>query len=651
MSEQTKGETSLVSAEKQHSLLFSGEAMVWLMGGGAALAVCMIVALLATIIYFGTTTFWPLPLEQMTVQKWEKNAQTGALERSPTVETWLGEPVDASEFVPAGETATQRRVLYRTGNFDVSGTDFTWVTDRDVVTRTAPAWALVLERQEWGNAYGTIEKVIVDGVVTEGGAAAWAKLQEVHGPMRALFDQIYHINKYELGDLSAQLKHLEQERTRAKNRHGAKSAEFRAVEADIAQRSVPIQAEIDRYKVQVDELRRKMAVAQVVIRTADNQVIPADRGHLENPMYVWQIVRVYPANQLSWWGKWGVYFSRWGEYLSADPREANMEGGVFPAIIGTVLMTFLMILVTVPMGVIAALYLREYAKQGWLVSLVRISVNNLAGVPSIVFGVFGLGFFVYGVGAFIDKGSPVPLPSGTWVLAVVGTVVTFILAVFTTVLMAKSVMKPKLQRHLKTATVVLWTVTLLALGVVLATNPYFRGFYWDLGNDPKLGKTALLWASLTLALLTLPVVIVSTEEALSAVPRSLRESSYGCGATKWQTIWRVVLPRAYPGILTGTILAIARGAGEVAPLMLVGAVKLAPELPLTSEAPFFGADRSFMHLGFHIFDLGFQSRNAQAATNMVYTTTLLLILIVVVLNLAAMWLRARLRKNYSEGQF
>ena len=243
-------------------------------------------------------------------------------------------------------------------------------------------------------------------------------------------------------------------------------------------------------------------------------------------------------------------------------------------------MTLIMTLMVVPFGVLAALYLREYAKAGPLITAVRIAVNNLAGVPSIVFGVFGLGFFCYVLGGSID-------------------------AVF---------------------------------------------FSAKLPN-PTYGKGGLVWASLTLALLTLPVVIVATEEALAAVPRSMREGSYACGASKWQTIRRIVLPRALPGIMTGAILAMARGAGEVAPLMLVGAVKLAPELPVDGVFPFVHPDRSFMHLGFHIYDLGFQSQNSEAAKPMVFTTTLLLIALVALLNLMAIWLRARLRRRFAGSKF
>jgi phosphate transport system permease protein len=156
---------------------------------------------------------------------------------------------------------------------------------------------------------------------------------------------------------------------------------------------------------------------------------------------------------------------------------------------------------------------------------------------------------------------------------------------------------------------------------------------------------------LTLALLTVPVVIVATEEALAAVPSSMREGSYACGASKWQTIKRIVLPRAMPGVMTGLILAMARGAGEVAPLMITGVVKLAPELPVDGHAPFLHLSRSFMHLGFHIYDVGFQSPNSEAAKPMVFTTTLLLILLIALLNLSAIYIRNRLKKRYVGAQF
>jgi ABC-type phosphate transport system permease subunit len=197
----------------------------------------------------------------------------------------------------------------------------------------------------------------------------------------------------------------------------------------------------------------------------------------------------------------------------------------------------------------------------------------------------------------------------------------------------------------------LWLLTLGLIVWLLVKSPHFHGFYEAQLPNPTFGKGCLLWAALTLSLLTLPVVIVATEEALSAVPNSLREGSYACGAGKWQTIHRIVLPYARPGIITGFILAMARGAGEVAPMMLVGAIPLATELPLDGEFPFLHGSRSFMHLGFQIYSLGFQSQNSEAAKPMVFTATLLLLSIVTVLNQTAIWLRASLRKRFQTSQF
>jgi phosphate transport system permease protein len=263
------------------------------------------------------------------------------------------------------------------------------------------------------------------------------------------------------------------------------------------------------------------------------------------------------------------------DFLSDDPREANTEGGIFPAIFGTVLMVLLMSMLVTPFGVIAAVYLREYAKQGVLTRIIRIAVNNLAGVPAIVYGVFGLGFFVYFLGGNID-----------------------------------------------------------AL------------FFPEAQPAPTFGTPGLMWASLTLAILTVPVVIVATEEGLARIPKAIREGSLALGATKAETLWRTVLPMASPAMMTGLILAVARAAGEVAPLMLVGVVKLAPTLPLDGNAPYLHLDRKFMHLGFHIYDVGFQSPNVEAARPLVYATALLLVLVTILLNLAAIAIRNRLRERY-----
>jgi ABC-type phosphate transport system permease subunit len=318
-------------------------------------------------------------------------------------------------------------------------------------------------------------------------------------------------------------------------------------------------------------------------------------------------------------------------------------------------MTLIMTLFAVPFGVLAALYLREYAKPGPITSAVRIAINNLAGVPSIVFGAFGLGFFCYGVGKFIDGGPEDPWPEGTWfmllAIAVAAGVAAFFIGLASRPAMAESLAagRPRLRR----VSVALWLASLGLVVTMIVTSPFFHGFYRAslVSNDPTFGKGGLLWAALTLALLTVPVVIVATEEALAAVPNSMREGSYACGASHWQTIRRIVLPRAMPGIMTGMILAMARGAGEVAPLMLVGVKKWSPDLPLDSVFPYLHPDRSFMHLAYMIYDVGFQSPDSEAAKPMVYTTTLLLIAIVAVLNLGAIGLRRRLRRKFMTDQF
>ena len=333
-------------------------------------------------------------------------------------------------------------------------------------------------------------------------------------------------------------------------------------------------AEYGRYTAEAGRLREQQGRDTLVYALGDGEKKETGMD---------KIVYGYQPNDLGFFGKCGVFLHNLYHFIMDDPREANTEGGIFPAIFGTFIMTLLMSALVTPVGVIGAIYLREYARQGALVQAVRICVNNLAGVPSIVFGVFGLGFFVYYLGGTIDE-----------------------------------------------------------------------LFYWKklaVDNTPTFGTSGILWASLTLALMTLPVVIVSTEEALSAVPRGLREAALACGASKWKMIKRIILPSALPGVMTGLILAMARGAGEVAPLMVTGVVKLAPSLPIDGEGPFIHLERKFMHLGFHIYDVGFQSPDSDAAQPMVFATTLLLILLVVVMNLTAILIRNRLRKKYAASSF
>ena len=350
---------------------------------------------------------------------------------------------------------------------------------------------------------------------------------------------------------------------------------------DVSRDSEPYQSLLEdftRLEKRFEELLVKQQQAHEEL--AQYQSIFSDASAQTRMIPVVNIVQAYRPNQMSTASKTWFYLKKVVELLTDEPREANTEGGLFPAIFGTVMMVFIMSFLSFPLGVVTAIYLREYAKEGMAVRLVRIAVNNLAGIPSIVYGVFGLGFFVYGVGGLMD-----------------------------------------------------------------------RLFFPERLPTPTFGTGGILWASLTLGLLTVPVVIVATEEALGAVPASIREASLALGATKLQTLLRIILPMSSPGIMTGFILAMARAAGEVAPLMITGVVKLAPSLAIDGNFPFVHLERKFMHLGFHIYDVGFQSPNVEAAKPMVFVTTLLLVLVVLVMSSVAIYFRNQMQKRYTIREF
>ncbi|RMG33186.1 MAG: phosphate ABC transporter permease PstA [Planctomycetota bacterium] len=475
-----------------------------------------------------------------------------------------------------------RRRLLRIGNYELTNEHFRWIADYQIVPGSEhhPQWAAIFERIAWGRFYGIPKELWVgDERVAVGPQQTWLAFERHHPAVRKRWREIRHIEKHVIGEINRKmeaarlsLRRLELDLQRRLGRTDVRETpQFRHAQAEFDETEKRLNEAFRQAQQNIERLRAENAGFRLVVTTAEGD---------DHSLQLADIVRAYTANRLTRREKFSVYLSRWWEFLSEEPREANSEGGVFPAIWGTVAMTLLMSVVVVPFGVLAALYLREYARSGPAISILRIAINNLAGVPSIVFGVFGLGFFCYTVGGGVD-----------------------------------------------------------AL------------FFPERLPAPTFGTGGLLWASLTLALLTLPVVIVATEEALAAVPRSMREGSLACGATQWQTIRNIVLPRAMPGIMTGMILAMARGAGEVAPLMLVGAVKLAPELPIDGVFPYVHLERSFMHLGFHIYDLGFQSPNSEAAKPMVFTTTLLLIVLIGVMNFFAMWLRSRLTRRFAHGQF
>ncbi len=544
-----------------------GEPGLWALGGALALGIILIAGFLGVVAWNGVTTFWPKPIERVELR--DGDVLAGVARRSGTYR--VGQDVllrldDAQRAEIEANLGFADRTLYQTANYDLYGDDFRWVSDFEVANVTQPADFHYFERQTWGVFIGRVAGLTIDGTER---AFDPALMQREQAAARQRFNEIRRLEQRDIGRINHQIERERLAQRRATLRQGEEAAAPAVAESQA--RIADLQAEFQVLQARVNEIRERDRRYRVQLEEVGGRTIDTELS---------QIVRYFAANQLSLFDKIRIYFSRWWEFVSAEPREANTQGGVLPAIFGTVAMTMLMVIFVAPFGVITALYLREYAKQGRLTSIVRISVNNLAGVPSIVYGVFGLGFFAYTMGGTIDQ-----------------------------------------------------------------------LFYPEALPNPTFGKGGILWASLTLALLTVPVVIVASEEALAAVPRSMREGSLACGASKWQTIRYVVLPKALPGIMTGMILAMARGAGEVAPLMLVGVVKLAPALPIDGFFPFIHLDRSFMHLGFHIFDVGFQSRNSEAGKPMVFVTTLLLLALIVAMNATAIIIRNRLKRRYATGQF
>ena len=536
-----------------------GQALTWLCGGALALNLLLVIAIMALLAYNGLSYFWQKDLIELTLKDGRKILG----------EVWSQEKAVAE--TGTREAAAIDRVRLKIGNRDVGGLDFVWIDAKDIAARTRPADVVMLERLEWGNFYGTMAELRQKGTVLAAGPdAVWRAFGPLHERKLRELHRIEALEKGPIGDVNYAIERLrldEKKLDLAAGRGEVTAAEHDRRKAAIERQVAVRQAGYDRLAARLSDLRDRYQAETLVMKTAAGET---------KEMPVGTVVRAIRPNEMGSLSKLRLYLARSGEFVAGDPRESNTEGGIFPAIFGTVLMVFLMSFAVAPMGVLAALYLREYAKQGPLVRLVRIAVNNLAGVPSIVFGMFGLAFFVYLIGGTID-----------------------------------------------------------------------RIFYPEALPTPTFGTGGILWAALTLALLTVPVVIVAAEEGLAAVPRIVREGSLALGATKFETIRRVVVPAAAPGILTGMILAMARAAGEVAPLMIVGMVKLAPALPLDGKPPFLHLERKFMHLGFHIYDVGFQSPNVEATTPLVFATALLLILVVTLMNLVAIALRNHLRRKYA----
>lgn len=537
-----------------------GEPWVWMNAAAVSISLIMVVGLLGLIAVRGLSHFWPHAV-----------LEASYVHDDGTTQVVLGEVADDAWVrnarlddmgMEASAEGGLNRVLIKRGNRDLTGQDFSWFWEARLQDVKWPEDIVVIERREWGNFYGRLLALKENGNTVATGEEALGELRERLQRANELLLQVREIEKGEMGALNYRLEQLRLQQRRLELQGGLTPV----AQADIEAERSEIHKQFEVMLQQLQALNAEASRDVALVTTVEGK---------EKELPLSLIVKVTQPNALGVGEKLVEYCHRFMDFLTEDPRESNTEGGIFPAIFGTVLMVLIMSIIVTPFGVITAVYLREYAKQGWMTRTIRIAVNNLAGVPSIVYGVFGLGFFVYFLGAGLDD-----------------------------------------------------------------------IFYPEAAPAPVFGTPGLMWASITLAILTVPVVIVATEEGLARIPRSVREGSLALGATKFETLWRVVLPMSSPAMMTGLILAIARAAGEVAPLMLVGVVKLAPTLPIDGNAPFLHLERKFMHLGFHIYDVGFQSPNVEAAQPLVYATAFLLVLVIALLNLSAVLIRNRLRERY-----
>lgn len=529
-------EASAVDRIEMKKFWSQGEQYVWISGATLAFTLLITLVLIMVVVFNGFGVFWPSQIEALTLRDGSH---------------LLGQRIEEEVSFDGTE-----RVQFKIGNRDLYGLDFRWVTQSNIVTVAYPEDLWVVERQEYGNFYGYLESA-------EGQPLTRKLLDQQLASIAPDLDRAAEIKKAILKT------NRRSERLRNKvlklTYHGAADSDpdVQRLEAELSSEKEIFAAAVE----QQSEVAERLEMVLIQLRDINGR---------SKTMPLQELVRAYRPNQMTVPAKTFFYLAKIRELLLDEPRESNTEGGLFPAIFGTIVLVFLMSLLSFPLGVIGGVYLREYAKDGMMVRLVRIAVNNLAGIPSIVYGVFGLGFFVYGVGGAIDS-----------------------------------------------------------------------LFFPERLPTPTFGTGGILWAGLTLGILTVPVVIVATEEAFGAIPHGVREASLALGATKFQTLRKVLFPMASPGILTGFILAMSRAAGEVAPLMITGVVKLAPSLPLDGQAPFLHFDRKFMHLGFHIYDIGFQSPNVEAAKPMVYVTTLLLVLVVLLMTSSAIRLRNRMKEKYT----
>ncbi|TBM24079.1 phosphate ABC transporter permease PstA [Hafnia paralvei] len=535
----------------------SGRPWIWLSAGAVTISLLALIGLIVLLAGQGMRYFWPHSVYEFEL----KSGQHIIGERYGITQVPRQQLLDAGVKLAPNAPAQLSRFLIKIGNREWENQDFLVVMAEDINHIRKPKELLVLEREHNGNAYGYLVGLLENGQPLVGREIV-RDLERRIARTKELSQKIAHLRQHQLSAISAQFESL-----RLTQRQAEMKGQWDArLQAQVKAERQELERKHQQLIARIDALGREQKSDSVLLR---------DMNGVQREIPIYEIHDAWQPNAMSTGDKVRHWAKQIKKFLVDSPRESNTEGGVFPAIFGTMLMVILMSVIVMPLGVIAAVYLHEYARKNWFTRLIRIAVVNLAGVPSIVYGIFGLGFFVYVLGGSIDQ-----------------------------LLFSESL------------------------------------------PNPTFGTPGLLWASLTLALLTLPVVIVSTEEGLARIPASLRQGSLALGATKAETLRRVVLPLAVPAMLTGLILAIARAAGETAPLMLVGVVKSAPELPIDSVFPYLHLDRKFMHLGFQVYDGALQSPNVEAARPLVFATAFLLVTLVVGLNLAAMSIRHYLREKY-----
>ena len=527
----------MVIADKKSTASHQGKFYIWSLASALAFLLLLTIALLSVIIFNAIGYFW-IP----DIQKFDLKNGESYLGYIKKIDTYEG----------------KKRFQVQVGNREIYRHDVRWFFNEEIKNISTPLEIVVVERQEYGIFYGLLSNIPSKTDLSQ----EWEEINKSFDKGSIIFQQQKEYQE-KVKNINYQIRQIEN--TILKEQHRTKQKKNSKINALLTKKG-QLLLDYNVNDTMLDKIYQQFEQLKLTFYTANK---------IKKEISVAQVVDYYQPNKFSWIKKIQYYIHNIFQFISEEPREANTEGGIFPAIFGTIALVFLMSIFAFPLGIVIAIYFQEYSKPSFLLSIVRISISNLAGIPSIVYGIFGLAFFIYGIGGSLDS--------------------------------------------------------------LLYPERY---------PNPTFGTGGLLWASLTLAILTVPIVVVSAEEAISSVPHTMKEASLALGSTKFQTLWRVILPTASPGILTGFILAIARAAGEVAPLMITGVVKLAPQLPIDGNFPFIHLDRKFMHLGFHIFDIAFQSPNIETSKPMVYASTLLLILIVLLLTSVAIYFRERLRERF-----